>query len=251
MIDDESPLQYRPFDNDVAQGGAYQYSTGERYSARIATEKLTEITFNALDVRDQRVLDVGCGDGTATFELFRRGKPRSIHGVDLSGQAIAVAKANCPDAAITFERCSGRDLPCPDDSFDVVQFRGVLHHVDQPEKAVAEALRVAPKVFIIEPNGWNPGLKVIEKLSKYHREHGERSFSPRLVESWCTSRGARITYRSFAGFVPFFCPEPLARAMKLVEPIVETVPLLKHVGCAVFAIVAERDAIDRSERHAA
>jgi tRNA(Ile2) C34 agmatinyltransferase TiaS len=118
----------------------------------------------------------------------------------------------------------------------------VLHHMDHPEDGVAEALRVAHKIIIVEPNGWNPVLKVIEKTSKYHIEHGERSFTSRLIESWCTSQGARVTHRTWAGLVPFFCPEPFARFLKTIEPVVEKIPVARQLSCAVFAVTAERPA---------
>ncbi len=40
--------------------------------------------------------------------------------------------------------------------------------------------------------------------------------------------------RSYAGLVPFFCPEPVARVLKTIEPVVERVPVLRALGCAVY-----------------
>lgn len=45
-----------------------------------------------------------------------------------------------------------------------------------PAKAIYAARSWADAMLIIEPNGTNPVLKIIGKASKYHREHGERSF---------------------------------------------------------------------------
>jgi len=241
MLED-GQKQYQPFENDIQNGGAYQYTTGARYSARVANARISELAATKIDLRGQRVLDIGCGDGTYTFELFHHSHPKSIHGIDLSAGAIATAASKSPDPSVTFSTCSGSKLPFPDDSFDVAHLRGVLHHMDHPAEGVAEALRVARKIFIVEPNGWNPILKVIEKVSKYHREHGERSYSSRLIESWCVSQGAQITQRSWAGLVPFFCPEAFARFLKSIEPMVESVPIARQLSCAVFAVTAERPA---------
>jgi hypothetical protein len=46
----------------------------------------------------------------------------------------------------------------------------------------------------------------------------------------------------FAGFVPMFCPDWLARFMKSVEPIIERIPVLNALGCAVYVLIAERNA---------
>jgi hypothetical protein len=35
-----------------------------------------------------------------------------------------------------------------------------------------------------------------------------------------------------------FCPDWMAKAMKAVEPFVEAVPIIKHLGCAVYAFAA-------------
>ena len=39
-------------------------------------------------------------------------------------------------------------------------------------------------MFVIEPNGYNPVLKVLEKVSRYHIEHEERSFFPATLHAW-------------------------------------------------------------------
>ena len=52
--------------------------------------------------------------------------------------------------------------------------------------------------------------------------------------------GAVVTAESYAGLVPMFCSDWLARLAKAAEPIVEATPLLRTVACAVFAFVAER-----------
>jgi hypothetical protein len=37
-----------------------------------------------------------------------------------------------------------------------------------------------------------------------------------------------------------FCPDWLARAMKAVEPVVEGLPGIRALGCAVFVVVARQ-----------
>ena len=171
-----STKEFQQFDIDVKETGAYKYTTGMQYSAATANARMSVLTLEAMDWTGLRVLDVGCGDGEYTMELYKRAKPGAITGIDLSPAAIRAAASRNPHDAVTFSVCSGTRLPFDDDTFDVVHLRGVLHHMEDPQLAVAEAFRVAPRVFIIEPNGWNPGLKCIEKLSSYHRQQHERSF---------------------------------------------------------------------------
>ena len=113
--------------------------------------------------------------------------------------------------------------------FDVAQLRGVLHHLDRPVDALREAMRVAPVIVVLEPNGYNLGLKAIEKLSTYHRDHGEKSYAPANLERWVRELGGRVVSRDWVGLVPYFCPDWFARTMKVIEPVVESVPLLNDL----------------------
>ncbi len=81
---------------------------------------------------------------------------------------------------------------------------------------------------------------MIEKTSRYHLEHNEKSFTSNRLRRWIEESGGVIAYQRFAGFVPIFCPSVVARIMKGLEPIVEALPLVNRLGCAVTVIVARR-----------
>ncbi len=46
---------------------------------------------------------------------------------------------------------------------DVAVLRGVLHHLDRPEAAIAHLAKQFKAVMILELNGYNPVMKLIEK----------------------------------------------------------------------------------------
>jgi len=52
--------------------------------------------------------------------------------------------------------------------------------------------------------------------------------------------GGKVRARRWAGFVPMFCPDWMARITKLVEPAVEALPVVRHLGSAVYVFRAER-----------
>jgi hypothetical protein len=183
---------------------------------------------------------MGCGDGFYTFRFWDHGKPRSMVGVDAAEKAIEIANRKKGSRPITFAVGDAHHLPYPDDTFDLVLIQSILHHDDHPLDMIREAFRLAPEILIHEPNGNNPGLKVIEKVSRYHREHGEKSYTSSRLTRWIEQAGGRVVERRFAGFVPMFCPDWVARATKAVEPIVENVPVLNKLGCAVYVVVARR-----------
>ena len=105
-----------------------------------------------LDVRgDERVLDVGCGDGRITARIADRVARGSVVGVDASPDMIAYAvREYGPGAAharpnLRFEVADARALPF-DAAFDLVVSFNSLHWVHEPEaplRGIAAALAPA------------------------------------------------------------------------------------------------------------
>ncbi|MEP6801147.1 MAG: class I SAM-dependent methyltransferase [Acidobacteriota bacterium] len=229
------------FDRDATHNRGYLYTTNARLSSELANRRLTLAALAVSDLRGKRVLDVGCGDGTYTVELFDGGRPARMYGVDPSREAIAIARQKTGGREITFEVHDASDLPLADGSFDVAHLRGILHHADRPIDVLREAFRLAPELIVLEPNGYNPVLKLIEKTSRYHREHGEKSYAAATLDRWVEELGGRVTVRKWIGLVPFFCPDWAARVLKAVEPVIERIPIVGAGSCAVYVQVAVRD----------
>lgn len=229
-----------PFNNDAAQNSGYIYSTNASLSSQLANQRLTDLTLEALSLNGKSVLDIGCGDGVYSRAIAQLGQPRTLIAGDVAEQAVRLAQRNSTEHNICYIINSAYELPFAEKSFEIATLRGVLHHLDQPQKALAEALRVAQTVWVIEPNGYNLGLKVLEKVSDYHIAHREKSYAPHQLDSWITQLGGKITSRKWAGFVPMFCPDGLARLMKTLEPVIEHTPLLNRIASAVYVFTAVR-----------
>ena len=237
------------FNRDIRQYGGYQYTTEARLSSLVGNQRLTEATLEVGDFRGKRVLDFCCGDGTYSLELFRRGQPESIHGFDLASEAIRLARQKVADQKITFDVQSADDLPYADNSFDITYVRGVLHHLEKPVKALSEALRVSPTLVVTEPNGYNPILKIMEKIIPYYRKHGEKSYTSIKLDRWVEEVGGRVLIRRWVGVVPMFCPDWFVKLMKLIEPLVEGLPLINTFCCGMYVFMAERRDQEKSGDH--
>lgn len=226
------------FDADVRANAGYLYTTNARRSSVLANRRLTDVTREMVRLQGQRVIDVGCGDGTYAHELFVSCRPAALVGVDAAAAAIAVAADRYASAvpALRFAVADVYTMPYEARSFDVAIVRGLLHHLDDAPRALAAISRLAATVLVIEPNGYNPTLKAIERLSPYHRDHGEKSYSPRRLRGWIRALGGTIEHERYAGLVPFFCPDAMATALKAVEPAVEALPLARQLSCAVFCV---------------
>jgi ubiquinone/menaquinone biosynthesis C-methylase UbiE len=228
------------FNEDVASNEGYLYTTNTSLSSTLATSRSEQIILEADEFKDKNVLDMGCGDGHYTMRFWDQGHPKSMVAVDGAAKAIEIANKKKGNRPIRFEVADAHSVPYPDNSFDVVLIQSILHHDDRPFDMIAEGFRLAPRIIIHEPNGNNFGLRIIEKTSRYHIEHNEKSYFTGQIRDWVAKAGGKVVSTRFAGFVPMFCPDWMARAMKFAEPIIETVPLLNGLGCSVQLIVAER-----------
>jgi ubiquinone/menaquinone biosynthesis C-methylase UbiE len=101
------------------------------------------------DLRDQEVLEIGCGDGRITTQLV--GKVKRLVAIDPDPAIIAEAKENTKGVSLRIG--SGEYLEFPSKSFDIILFTLSLHHQDS-SLALREAKRVLRdhgRVVILEP----------------------------------------------------------------------------------------------------
>ena len=142
----------------------------------------------------ESLLDVGCGDGGVAGLLRER-----------VGQVVAIDVApsprwrNRPD--VTFEVADGESLPFDDASFDLIHSKDSLHHMDAPERALAEYVRVlrpGGTALIVEGNRYNPIFYPHMTLALGH-EHFTRDKLRTLV----TTVFPRVRFGAFeAHYVP-------------------------------------------------
>ena len=225
------------FDRDVLESGSYIY-TKNKLSSVTANANITGEIKKKFSYKKKKILDFGCGDGSYTVEL-KSYNPKIIYGVDISKEAIKIANKKYKNINSVVGGYSYLKK-CSNNKFDVVIFRGVLHHVQNPKKYVVEASRISKTVLILEPNGHNPIVKLLEKYSKYHIEHGERSFTSNQLTKWCRDAGNSSIDLSFINIVPFFCPDFMVYILKLIYPFIKYFQFIKKYLCGQILIVASK-----------
>lgn len=233
------------FNRDVKLKGRYEYTDPGKYSSYIANKRQTAEIVSLLTMNYKKgysILDVGCGDGTYTQEYFTAVKPGKIVGFDTAEKAVLSAIKKNKNKKIDFQCINAYQVTkkFKYESFDIVVIRGVLHHLYDPEKAIKSISKISRKIIVLEPNGYNPILKVIEKASPYHRRHEERSYWPPTLNKWFEQNGFKVKKQKFCVIVPYFSPEPVARLLKVIEPFMERIPLIHKIYCGTNVILYER-----------
>ena len=222
---------HEPFNYDVDKNGRYVYTGPEaKRSAIVANLRQSEMVHSMIMGTNIRsILDLGCGDGTFTSE-FLEIPGVEIVGMDPAGRAIEFAsKKYSSEPRISFTSRSAEDLIDQGNFFDLVVLRGVLHHAQNPEEVINQAARLTNSILILEPNGLNPIMKVIEKLSPYHRAHSEKSFTKGKIRRWLLSSEFRIEKFELGVLVPYFFPTSLVGFMSALEPLVARIPIARRL----------------------
>jgi trans-aconitate 2-methyltransferase len=93
----------------TAQWNAADYAANSAVQQTWARELIAQLHLRG----DERVLDVGCGDGKVTAEIARAVLQGSVTGVDVSPQMIVFAQKAFPPSALpnlTFRVCDARKI---------------------------------------------------------------------------------------------------------------------------------------------
>jgi ubiquinone/menaquinone biosynthesis C-methylase UbiE len=157
------------YDNIYGENSEITYDSSTGFSgflykklSRYETTRY-QVTYSLLPQGTERLLDVGCGNGT--FMLLAKDKVKECYGVDVSPARIEQAKrrieARQDEKSFKFFSCDfDQGTSFPDSFFDVVTCTSVLEHVFNPPTTIDEIYRLLKPngVFIVQvPNyAWVP-----------------------------------------------------------------------------------------------
>jgi len=151
-----------------------------------------------------KILDVGTGGGLLAIGFVKAIGNGEAVGIDIwtplgGGTSLRNAERNAEIEGVAdkvkFERCDARNIPYPDDYFNIVVASFVIHMIRKNrEKALQEMVRVLRpngKFAIIEPPRAGAGWRVDEKLQEKLREIGLKNEVPTTPDT-IPQREARI-----------------------------------------------------------
>jgi SAM-dependent methyltransferase len=177
----EATVRVNYFDLPVA-------SAAERFHAG---EEFAEIVRLLGDGAGRRVLDYGAGNGVSSYALARAGWYVAALEPDPSdevGAGAIRALARIPGVSIDVVDRAELPLPFPDEHFDAVFGRQVLHHVPDLDRAAAELARVVKRggrVLITREHvvdNWWQKVRFLRNHGLNRLYHGENAYPlPRYV----------------------------------------------------------------------
>ena len=171
----------------------------------------------------QRIVDLGCGEGSATYLVRRLDPGNTVIGVDWSAMALKQAQAR---GVLVVQGGIDR-LPLPDTSVDVVIMSELIEHLVDTDAAAEEARRVlrpGGTLLLSTPNlaawynrglvglGIQPVFSEVSLKGIYGRPGQEvvghlRLFTRRALEEFLTARG--FTCERVCGAPYHDVPRPL------------------------------------------
>jgi SAM-dependent methyltransferase len=176
-------------------------ATGE--SQEYFAKRRVAITRELLTRRDAailRIVDFGCGLGTATPHLVEQIKPDSVVGVDVSRGILKEAESRHRSARVSFAHIDDFTAGA-----DLVFCNGVFHHIAPVERRgaleyVRNILRREGYFALWENNPLNPGTRYVMSRCEFDRD--AVVITPREARMLLEANGFEIVETTSAFFFP-------------------------------------------------
>jgi len=227
------------FNQDAETNEGFIYNTNSKFSSVVASKRITDAINGLITINIDSIIDLGCGDGIYTNEIKKQFPHVLITGIEPAANAIKIAQLKYNNINFVVSNVYDAEY-LGDKHYDLSIFRGVIHHTSDPELAIKNASLISDKMILLEPNGNNFILKLIEKHSKYHIEHEEQSFSTNQLVEWCDNSGWEVKSLTYIGFVPIFFPTILSKIIYFFQPMLEKIPILNKYLSGQVLILCDK-----------
>ena len=97
------------------------------------------------------VLEIGAGEGALLARLAELGFGERLHAAEISSSGARAIRARGISKLGLLVRFDGETLPFGDARFDLAVLSHVVEHAEHPRRLLAEAARVARRVFVEVP----------------------------------------------------------------------------------------------------
>jgi len=187
-----------------------------------------------LPLMPRRILDFGCGTGSAIPLLQQVQLDASVTGVDVSAKSIEVARACHPTARFYL-------VPSPEgdgvSSIDLVHVNGVFHHIDPSERQfwlewINQRMVPGGILALFENNPWNPGTRYVMSNCEFDRD------AIMLSQLEAKDRMRMAGFIALGCWHLFFFPRAM-RWLRFAEPYLRSIPFGGQYLCMARKISPE------------
>jgi 2-polyprenyl-3-methyl-5-hydroxy-6-metoxy-1,4-benzoquinol methylase len=130
----------------MASSNYEKFQTGNPLVRRLIDRFYARLRATIEPLQSATILDAGCGEGE-TLARLGAALPGHVVAVDLDAEAVELTARRFPGAEVSRE--SVLDLPFANGSFDLVLCLEVLEHIEEPDVALAELVRVADEHVVV------------------------------------------------------------------------------------------------------
>jgi ubiquinone/menaquinone biosynthesis C-methylase UbiE len=207
---------------------------------------------------DAVVLDYCCGNGDDSIRLAREFGAREVVGIDISPKSIENCRQRAREAGVEsrtrFEVMDAEALEFPDDTFDVVNIYGVLHHLElrRAYAEIARVLKPGGRAIATEALRHNPAIHLYRRLTPQLRtawevDHILGRREVRLAERYFREVNAQCFDLATLAAVPFrnrpALFDPVLRWLEAVDAAVLRIPGIRWLAWkVVFTMSGPRKA---------
>ena len=175
---------------------------------------------------DEKLLDVGCGDGGVARLLRER-----------VGEVVAIdvepSDLWSNEDGMSFSVANAEEMPFANGEFDLIHSKDSMHHMDDPDRAIHEYRRVLKPggtVLIVEANRYNPIFYVHMTRMLGHEHFPRRRFEALVGSAFPGARFGRFD----AHYVPQ--AERMLGVQNAFEETLERIPLASRLVSYNFAV---------------
>jgi trans-aconitate 2-methyltransferase len=150
----------------ISQANEYQNNSGHQWE--MALGSLKKFSFNEND----KVLDVGCGDGKITALIAKQVPYGMVVGLDISKEMISLAKSSFSRPNLLFVQGNAKAIPFKQQFDKVVSFCTLNWVVEQEQalQSLKESLKPGGALLIVVPGRTEFNLGTIYEKLAYSEE---------------------------------------------------------------------------------
>lgn len=190
--------------------------------------------------KNQKILDIGCGDGSLTKHLEKINN-NEVYGSDLSPLRIKRAEEICKKSS--FLLANALYLPFEDNTFDVILLHHVLEHIPDDEGIIKEIYRILKVggVFILGvPNEGSIMGNILHKVEPQILKTTDHVhfYTSKILSHKLLKSSFKIEDTGYIGFFIPFQPlhSRLIRFKFIYEPLHLITQVLKFTADSLFFV---------------